>query len=264
MVIIETTEDLLKALRENEDFLAAARQEIYTQDLLALPGEFREYSSKTDARLETIEGDIHGLKTDTQEMKGDIHGLKSDVQEMKSDIHGLKTDVQDTKSDIHDVKANVQDMRGFDLERRMTSRLRQQIGTALGLTTVRAVWTARNAAQAAGRARRFERDTEEASEIGTISHAEADRLIDTDMVLSGLKAMPGETVYIAVEASGVIKSHDIERARESADILRRLYDTEATPAVYGFRIEQPQVEEAQADPASNLPEVHVFMEEERA
>jgi len=250
MVVIETTEDFLKALRENEDFLAAARREIYTQDLLALPGEFREYSSKTDARLETIEGDIHGLKTD--------------IQDMKSDIHGLKTDVQDTKSDIHDVKVDVQDMRGFDLERRMTSRLRQQIGTALGLTTVRAVWTARNAAQATGRARRFERDTEEASEKGTISHAEADRLVDTDMILSGLEATLGETVYVAVEASGVIKSGDIERARESADILRRLYKAEAKPAVYGYRIEQPQVVEAQADSKAGLPEVRVFLEAERS
>lgn len=236
MVTIETTEDLLKALRENEDFLAAARREIYTQDLLALPREFREYSSKTDARLETIE----------------------------SDVHGLKTDVQDTKSDIHDVRNDIQDMRGFDLERRMASRLRQQIGTALGLTTVRAIWTARNAAQAAGRARRFERDTEEATETGKISHTEADRLIDTDMILSGLKAVPGETVHVAVEASGVIKSHDIERARESADILRRLYETQATPAVYGFRIEQQQVVEAQADSKAGLLEVRVFLETERS
>ncbi len=61
MVVIETTEDLLKALRENEDFLAAARREVYTRDLLALPGEFREYSEKTDPRLSTIEGGVEEL-----------------------------------------------------------------------------------------------------------------------------------------------------------------------------------------------------------
>ena len=222
MVVIETTEDFLKALRENEDFLAAARREIYTQDLLALPGEFREYSEKTDARLETIETGVDGLKED------------------------------------------MYDVRGFELERRMASRLRQQIGSALNLTTLRAIWTARNAAQATGRARRFERDTEEASEKGTISHAEADRLVDTDMILSGLEATLGETVYVAVEASGVIKSRDIERARESADILQRLYKTDAKPAVYGYRIEQPQVAEAQADSKAGLPEVRIFLEAERS
>ncbi len=222
MVIIETTEDFLKALRENEDFLAAARREIYTQDLLSLPSEFREYYEKTDARLETIEGGVDNLKED------------------------------------------MYDVRGFELERRMASRLRQQIGSALDLTTVRAIWVARNAAQATGRARNFERDTEDASESGAISHAEADRLIDTDMILSGLKATDEETVYIAVEASGVIKSRDIGRARESADILRRLYETEATPAVYGYRIEQPQVAEAQADSVAGLPEVRIFLETEQS
>ena len=40
MVTINTTEDLLKLLDENEDFLKAVRQRILTEELLALPARF--------------------------------------------------------------------------------------------------------------------------------------------------------------------------------------------------------------------------------
>lgn len=221
-ISIETTDDFLRVLRENEEFLAAARREIYTQDLLALPREFKDYSEKTDARLENIEDGVDTL--------------------------------QDNMNDLH----------GFNLERKMASMLRQQLGRVLDLTTVRAIWTARSAAQATGRARTFERQTEEASESGVITHTEADRLIDTDMIVSGIRMPDGNVVYVAVEASGTIKTNDIERARESASILARLYETEAIAAVYGYSIEQQQVDEAQPDAEAGLPEVHIFLESDRA
>ena len=107
---------------------------------------------------------------------------------------------------------NMNDLHGFNLERKMSSRLRQQLGRAFDLPTVRAIWTARNAAQATGRARAFERQIEEASESGVITHTEADRLIDTDMIVSGIRMLGGDAVYVAVEASGIIKTNDIERA----------------------------------------------------
>ena len=68
----------------------------------------------------------------------------------------------------------------------------------------------------------------------------------------------GETVYIAVEASGVIGGGDISRVRQSADILEKMYGEDAIPAVYGFSIEPEQVKLK-----DGLAEVHVFLETER-
>lgn len=155
-------------------------------------------------------------------------------------------------------------MHAFNLERKMTSRLRQQLGSALGLRKVRAVWTARNAAQATGRARTFELQTEEATDNELITDSEADRLIDTDMIVTGTRMPTEHIVYIAVEASGTIKSNDIQRARESAAILNRLYGAEALPAVYGYHIDEQQVEEAQSDAENALLEVHIFLESDRS
>ena len=47
-LIIETTDDFIRALRGNEEFKAAARHELLTQDLLELPKEFREFKTSTE------------------------------------------------------------------------------------------------------------------------------------------------------------------------------------------------------------------------
>ena len=67
-LIIETTDDFIRALRENEEFKAAARRELLTQDLLALPKEFSEFKTSTeerfdaiDKRFDHVEGDIRSL-----------------------------------------------------------------------------------------------------------------------------------------------------------------------------------------------------------
>ena len=48
------------------------------------------------------------------------------------------------------------------------------------------------------------------------------------------------------------------RARHSADILKKLYDAEAIPAVYGLSIAPEQVERAK--PGDGLAKVHIFLD----
>ena len=277
-ILIETTDDFLQALRENEEFLAAARREIYTQDLIALPNEFRDYTQKTDTRLGEIHRDVSDLQGNVTELRGDVNKLQGNVTELRGDVNKLQGNVTELRGDVNDLQgnvielrgdvnklhSNVNDLHGFNLERKMTSRLRQQLGSALGLRKVRAVWTARNAAQATGRARTFERQTEEAIDKELITDIEADRLIDTDMIVTGTRMPAEDIVYIAVEASGTINSNDIQRARESAAILNRLFSTEALPAVYGYYIDEQQISEARSDAENDLPEVRIFLESDRS
>ena len=233
---IDTTDDLIQLLQENEEFLAAARRVIYTQDLVNLPARFTEYSLKTDGRLQAIEGDMSTLKDD----------------------------VKTVKDDVKTVKENTGTLQGSHLELKMHSRVRQRIGRALQLRRVRAIWTARIAAQATGRAEIFEDLTNVAIDDGLITDDEAGRLLDTDMVMTGIRVSDGELVHIAVEASSGIMTIDIDRTRDSASILHRLYGTDAIPVVYGYNIAHQQVTEAQPDPVNNLPEVHVILETDRS
>ena len=216
--IIETTDDFIRALRQNEEFKAAARRELLTENLLELPGEFREFRTYAEQRFDGISQDIRGLTN------------------------------------------NMNDLRGSALEAKMPTRLRQRAARALGLTRPRTLWLSEHYVQPPSRAEAFDRLKEQAADSGQISVEEADRLTDTDMIMHAATA-DGETVYIAVEASGVIGEGDISRVRHSADILKKLYDAEAIPAVYGLSIAPEQVERAK--PGDDLAEVHIFLETER-
>jgi len=214
-IIIETTDDFIRALRQNEEFRAAARRELLTDDLLELPGEFREFRAQTEQRFDGVDRSIRELTN------------------------------------------GVNDLRGSALEAKMPTRLRQRAARTLGLTRPRTLWLSEHYVQPPSRAEAFYSRKERAADNGQISYDEADRLTDTDMIMSA-ETTDGETVYIAVEASGVIGDGDISRVRHSADILKKLYDAGAIPAVYGFTIAPEQVERAK--PGDDLAEVHIFLE----
>ena len=222
VITIRNTDDFIRALRENEEFRDAARRELLTEDLLNLPGEFREF--------------------------------RASMEEFRAE----------TEQRFDNLTNIVNDLRGHMLESRMHTRLRQRLGRELDLDRVRVIWMpSGQGVQPQSRAEQFSENLEQALEIGQITSPEADRLLDTDMIVWTSRISDGATVYVAVEASGVIGVRDIDRARESARVLTKLYDAPAIPAVYGFSIAAEQTELARSDPDAGLQEVHVFPETER-
>ena len=66
-ILIESTEDFLRLLRENKEFLAAARSEILTQELMRLPVE-------AGKRFGGLEEDVQGVRNDMQGMERRLTG----------------------------------------------------------------------------------------------------------------------------------------------------------------------------------------------
>ena len=140
---------------------------------------------------------------------------------------------------------------------KLSLRLRKE----LSLTKVRVIWMGGRSFPAVDRrCGIFAENLERAFEEGSITSYEDDRLYDTDLIVQGLRTSDNATVYVAVEGAGVISAMDIDLARESADILTKLYDAPAISAVYGFTIAVEQRERAQPDPDAGLKEVHIFIE----
>lgn len=241
-IVIETTDDFIRVLRQNEEFKAAARRELLTDDLLELPGEFREF------------------RTYAEENFVNVNELREFREQTEQRFDGVDERFDGVDLSMRNLTNSVNDLRGSALEAKLPTRLRQRAARTLGLTRPRTLWSAEHYVQPPSRAEAFDGRKERAADNGQISYEEADRLTDTDMIMSA-ETTDGETVYIAVEASGVIGGGDISRARQSADILKRLYDAEAIPAVYGFSIAPEQVE--QAKPKDGLVEVHIFLDTER-
>ena len=54
MTTLSTTDDLLRAARENTEFREAFRREILTDELLNLPRRFAEYAAETDRKIDAL------------------------------------------------------------------------------------------------------------------------------------------------------------------------------------------------------------------
>ena len=227
MTMIPTTDELLRAARDNPEFREEFRRLILTDDLLAMPAQLSELTvvtanlaatgEATNQRLDGIEGSLGSLNT------------------------------------------SMNDVRGYTLGGQTGTRLRQRLASTLDLTHPRTLWMAKHYVQPPGRAEEFNKEMEEALNNGKILDAEFNRLQDTDMVMRA-RDVDGRTVYVAIEASGVIGSGDIGRARRSALILTKMYSENAIPAVYGFSIAEPQTR--QAEQTDEEAEVLVYLESE--
>ena len=51
MVMIHTSDDLIRVVRENPEFRAAMRRELLTEELLDLPRRFAEYTETSEKAL---------------------------------------------------------------------------------------------------------------------------------------------------------------------------------------------------------------------
>ena len=255
-VVIETTDDFIRVLRGNEEFKAAARRELLTEDLLELPGEFREFRTHAEENFVSV-GEFREFRTYAEENFVSVNEFREFKEETKQNFVSVNKRFDGVDRSIRELTNSVNDLRGSSLEGRMSTRLRQRVARTLGLTRPQTIWLAEHYVQPPSRAEAFDSGEEQALESGQISVEEADRLTDTDMIMRAV-ASDGETAYVAVEASGVIGDGDISRARHSADILKKLYDAEAILAVYGLNIAPEQM--GQAKPKDDLAEVHIFLE----
>ncbi len=84
MVVINTTDDLLRLLDENEQFRTAVRNKILTEELIKLPAEFEKFQNDTqknfdrvDRRLDRVDRRLDGLGGNVGALKGHFAGQKA-------------------------------------------------------------------------------------------------------------------------------------------------------------------------------------------
>ena len=251
MTTIGTIEDLLRLLRENEEFRAAVRRELLTEELLALPQRFAEYTKVTNSRLGGVETRLDSMDTRLENVETRLDGVETRLENVETRLGGVETR-------LGGVETKVDALRGDALEAKTPTHLCQMLSDALDIRRVQVVWMPHGIVAPLSRMDEFASRMEEAAEAGTITDADEGRLSRTDMVARSLRRADGTRLWIAAEASGVIGENDISRARQSAKALGKLYSQDAVPAVYGYRIadEQRKLAEAQA----GLQKVHVFLE----
>ena len=213
---IETTDDLLRLLDENPEFLEAVRRKILTDELMRLPAEFSAFRQETKERFEGIDEQFTGIEERLERLDGDVQTLKSN-------------------GDI---------LKGFGLESVLPIRGLSMLAEKLDLRRTRIV-------RLAGDNRASEDFTDrlwDALDSGTITRREYRRISRTDMVVRAERhTRRATTFYIAVEASFTADADDTERAALSAQILRKVFpDAEVVPALFYSEISETDLKEAEA------------------
>ena len=223
MTTINTTEDLLRIVRENEEFRDAMRRELLSDEVLELPKRLALYAEATNLRLDRIDSNLSVLKADVAE-------LKEMSQSHTNDIGFLK---------------------GFALESKLYNRGTSYLATSLNvydITRIRAAERDENSAEFNSRLR-------DALENGAITMEEYDRVLSTDMIVSGHRTSVVGTAYVAIEASYSVHRSDIRKVIQSKVILDKIFpDAETHTALFYTNI-RPFIEDEAYESGIHLIEV---------
>lgn len=206
MATINTIQDLIRLLRENEEWRNAVRRELLTEELLELPQRFAEYVAAND------------------KWRGDVDEWRVGVDQK-----------------LDSLQISVDSLRGTALETKMYTKLAPLVAREFDVKRVRRILSPGTDYLAiAGYRSEFMGKVEDAAEDGVISEDDETRIQVTDLIMRSLRKSDGSVLWFAIEASGVINDDDITRAKRSADIITKVYDQDAEPLVYGYRIHDRQ------------------------
>lgn len=169
------------------------------------------------ARLAAIERDV-------AEINGRLTSLETNVAEIDGRLTRLETKV--AKIDV-DVAA----LKGDSLEVRMHKWIRPFLSQKLGLRRAHILLGAFTDVDS-----ELEEAVYAAVDEGRITTRQEARVFATDLILRAQRGGDGTPVWVAVEASNTIDERDVERARESAELLAGIFGGQSTAAVMGHAV----------------------------
>ena len=184
MVTINTSDDLIRVVRENPEFRAAMRRELLTEELLELPRRFAEYTRESDRRWEASE---------------------------------RRWEANDRRLDR--MEKDIGDLKGISLETRLYNRGLSSIATLLKVRNSRRVRVAEQDDNSAT----FNQSIHEAEDQGVLTQQEYDRLLDTDMIVQCSRRGSTQDVYVAIEATYGVTNRDITQVKSSECALQKVF-----------------------------------------
>ena len=251
MTTIDTIEDLLRLVRENEEVRAALRREVLTEELLALPAQFiamRETQASMqqtqNAILETqasMQESLVALQESFVAMQESLVALQESFVAMQETQNSMLEELRETRRDISALhgmyRQQHEDFGRFRGSYAADAARRNRGEIALIFARLRSMRNLRVRAL----------DSDERSDM-LDEHYDAvtalnlrDRAWQTfdvpDLIVevtARRSSAPG--FYIAIEASYTGDMEDLLRATDHAKILRSATGLDAYPIVAGVRI----------------------------
>lgn len=209
MTTLNTTEDLLRAARANQEFREAFRREILTDDLINLPQRFEVFASETTKNINALTSSVAELTQNVAQMNRNIFEIRTE----HNALHRFRGNyameaTRNNDSNIAELFANVRGVNRY----RLRSLTREECDDLFdeNLDAIDLL------------------DTE-----GNIS-----KTFPTDDIIAEISHRRSrDTIfYIAVEASYTVNAEDVIRASDHAKILREATGHEAFAIVSGVDV----------------------------
>ena len=232
VIMINSTEDFLRVLRENEEFRIAARRELLTDDLLKLPLEFSEFRTHVDGRFEAVQDNIR------EEVQGVRRDMDKRFDAVQEDIRGVGRDVDGLGNSFRREVRAQSSFRGVYAQREGTA-------SSLEIAGLFADWLKIRRIKTNPVSRRTLLAWLESNMVVVESLQLRDRAWRTflapDLIaeVRALGSAPDSTpeFYVAVEASYTGEKEDIERATDHAKIVRAVTGLQAYPVVVSVELD---------------------------
>ena len=192
-----------------------------TQEFLGLPARMEAVES----RLERVENRLEGVENRLERAEDRLARLEEAVTQLVEAVRQLAIDVGY--------------LRGVALETKLHRSVRSRVSQALGLRRARIMQSELLEPLPA-----LVERMDSALADGLITDDQDSRVEATDVILRAERKDGQEWLWVAIEASSSIHQRDIQRARESADILALMFEEPAEAAVVGHRISDMDSERA--------------------
>ena len=228
MVIINTPEDIIRAMDDNPEWLEAVRQRVLTRELMELPDKFARLSETVAELSETVAE----LSETVAELSDKLAKLSDEFAQFAETtnrrLYGLEKNVAE-------LTGHVDSMRGDHLEMRLQGRIHSLLGRR-GLYRARIV----RASFPAGTSPQFTDRSEDAVLDGVITPEQHERLMETDLIVRARRGRDSDqSVYVAIEVANRLDDDDVSRVTDTGVALSRMFPhAEVLTAVYGRSISE--------------------------
>ena len=231
--------DLVRFLRENPDWVDILRGILLTRELLELPAKFPELV----AAVAELNSAVAELTAGQAELRAAVAELTAGQAELRAAVSELITGNAELRSlasiygsRLDRLEGKVGNLEGSDYERKVRYRVLTRATTIMGLEEPYLALSQNDpeSPQLSGAVSNALRERR-------ISHAEADDLHNTDIIISN-----PQNRHLAVEVSLDSDLDDYRRAYRRAAILSAVTDGEARPVVViPAQRERPVAEDVQ-------------------
>ncbi len=250
--ILKTQEMLIEAVnrleRRQEEFAAEQARMRETQEKLV---ETQNWLLETvNGLLETVNGlleTVNGLLETVDRLTRTQEMILADQAEMKKELKRIADKQEKMQKTLDAVVANQAEMqatqkrmqddigqlKGESLEVRLDFRLVPKLRQHLKIRKTKVI---RSVARPSNG--NFFDEIDDALDEEIITERQRGRVFDTDMIMKGVVPQTADDLWIAIEASNTIDASDIDRAKETAEILSIVYQADAEPVAAGYEVSE--------------------------